>query len=225
MFALRQINNNYSDFAGTRSDFVVVGHPEYQGGKVPSESGYGTGWDTTDVKRLPKRSPAADRLRSTGFSRHVRRIAEVPVEPRQTLKERALARSRSSPQLASASSSSHGFAAGGGGSRHEFDAFLAEMGSPDKLPPCSPNRTSAGFCNHLRSQPVCKHYAAVQEDLKDLRARLKVAPESTKVELLTDDAWRYYAAHLNQARRNEANWRRSKLRATQTVQAKMSSTS
>lgn len=34
MYGLRLINNFYADFAGTRSDFVVVGHPEYNLGKA-----------------------------------------------------------------------------------------------------------------------------------------------------------------------------------------------
>mmetsp|Transcript_10941 Transcript_10941/g.22290 ORF Transcript_10941/g.22290 Transcript_10941/m.22290 type:complete len:226 (+) Transcript_10941:118-795(+) len=218
MFALRQINNNYSDFAGTRSDFCVVGHPEFNLGKVGAELGYGHGWDNTNVKSLPKRSPAVERFRSSGgLSKHIRQVAEVPTGPRQSLKERALTRSRSSPQMAG--SGTHGRGAPTGGDA--FDAFVAEMGSTEKLPPCSPNRTVAGFANHTRSQPVCKHYASVQEELKDLRTRLRASPEATKGELLADDSWKYYAAHLEQAKRNEAQWRRCKLRATPNVQTLM----
>lgn len=47
MFGLRHINNNYKEHAGSRSDFIITGHPEYQNGRVESElKGFTAGWDT-----------------------------------------------------------------------------------------------------------------------------------------------------------------------------------
>eukprot|EP00931_Biecheleriopsis_adriatica_P056609 TRINITY_DN33547_c0_g1_i2.p1 TRINITY_DN33547_c0_g1~~TRINITY_DN33547_c0_g1_i2.p1 ORF type:complete len:961 (-),score=175.95 TRINITY_DN33547_c0_g1_i2:103-2985(-) len=60
MYSLRSINNMYSEFAGSRSDFIIVGHPEFQYGKVYSSSRVPPGWDMRDV--LPWVFQQVDRI-------------------------------------------------------------------------------------------------------------------------------------------------------------------
>lgn len=214
MFALRKINNNYKDFAGSRSDFVVVGHPEFNLGRVYGDS-YPPGWDTSAVKSLPRRSLPLDRmLRTGGHAEHLRRVADV--RPRPPPKERALARARSEPQVAPRSS-----AAGSGAEGADFADFLAALTGPGELPACKPHRVTAGYGNHIKSQPVCKHYAGVESDLKDLKWRLSVDPDATKADLQSEESWKYYAVYLAQARRNEANLRKERDRSLPAVQRVM----
>merc|ERR1719183_1653716 len=77
--------------------------------------------------------------------------------------------------------------------------------------------TASGYGNHIRSQPKCKHYSEVREDLIDLRRRAKSAPGKVREELLQDDAWRYFASHLEQARRREAQHARECKKAKSAV--------
>lgn len=200
MYSLRGINNQYSDFAGTRSDFVVVGHPEFNLGKKGAEGGYGPGWDTTPNPCKLARSLPADRMRRSGSAAHIRRLTDL--SPKPSMKSRALSRSASTfkdrGQLSIAS----------GGSFQSVDAFMEDLSRSDSLPPVGMQVTAAGYGNHIRSQPKCKHYSMVQDDLTDIRTRLKLAPDKVREELLQDEAWRYFASHLEQARRREAQHRR-----------------
>eukprot|EP00438_Fugacium_kawagutii_P031898 Skav201099 [mRNA] locus=scaffold3879:55809:67629:- [translate_table: standard] len=94
----------------------------------------------------------------------------------------------------------------------------------DKLPPCLPNRLTAGWANDIRSQSVMKHYTSVQEELESLRGRVQRCPQAVKAELEADDAWRYYALHFKQAQKNDAQLRRVKLKANKWVQEAMRGT-
>jgi len=211
MFALRKINNNYSDFAGTRSDFVVVGHPEFNSGKVVEE--WPSGWDTTPIKSKPKRSLPGDRMMRNGGHRElIRRIAGS--ESRPGYKERALAREKSEPGLLRQprTQDRHGM---------DLDSFIAALDRPGKLPPCSPHRITAGYANHISSQPVCKYYESMQGELGDLKARLQVAPEETRAELASSDSWRYYADRLEQAQRNGAKLDRERRRQESVLRSTM----
>merc|ERR1712096_511536 len=89
----------------------------------------------------------------------------------------------------------------------------------ETLPPIGMQVTAAGYGNHIRSQPKCKHYSMIHEDLTDLRTRWKSAPNKVREELLQDDAWRYFASHLEQGRRREAQHRRQCNKAMSSVSA------
>lgn len=194
------INNQYSDFAGTRSDFVVVGHPEFNLGKVICDTGYAPVWDTTPIPHHAARSLPGDRMRRSGSASHIRRLTDV--SPKPSLKSRALSRSSSNfkdrGQLSIAD----------GGSFPDVDAFMKDLMTSEKLPPIGLQVTASGYGNHIRSQPKCKHYSMIHEDLTQLRTRAKSAPHKVRKELLEDDAWRYFASHLEQARRREAQHKR-----------------
>jgi len=201
MYSLRKINNQYADFAGTRSDFLIVGHPEFNQGKKGAEGGYSDKWDTTPNPCKLARSLPGDRMRREGSAAHIRRLTDQ--SPKPSMKSRALSRSGSSSkdpgQLSIAS----------GGSFQNVDAFMKDLSRSDSLPPVGMQVTAAGYGNHIRSQPKCKHYSMVQDDLTDFRTRLKLDPDKVREDLLQDDTWRYLASHLEQARRREAQHRRT----------------
>lgn len=211
MYGLRLINNFYADFAGTRSDFVVVGHPEYNLGKVRSDYGYKEGWDTTGIPSIPGRSLPGDRIHKMGTGKYLKALAKPEVKPKY--KERVLAKSRSEPQVRR-----------GDEPQGDINSFFEELLMVDKLPPCLPNRLTAGWANDMRSQAVMKHYSSVQEELESLRDRVQRSPEVVKAELETDDAWRYYALHFKQAQKNDAQLRRVKMKANKWVQQAMRGT-
>eukprot|EP00440_Ansanella_granifera_P008677 gb/GFBE01009403.1/.p1 GENE.gb/GFBE01009403.1/~~gb/GFBE01009403.1/.p1 ORF type:complete len:218 (+),score=42.82 gb/GFBE01009403.1/:1-654(+) len=213
MYALRMINNGYADHAGSRSDFVVVGHPEYNAGKVRSDYGYKEEWDTRGIPSMPPRSLPGDKIRRMGTTKYLRLLAEPAQKPKY--KERVLAKSRSDTQIGRSMSSTTSNDGGG------FAGFLKEIDSCDKLPSVAPNRLTAGYANHIRHQPVMKHYNGIQEDLADLKTRLRLAPEATKADLLMGDSWRYYALHLKQAKKNDLALRTTKLKATKTMERAM----
>ncbi|CAJ1345095.1 unnamed protein product [Effrenium voratum] len=210
MYGLRLINNFYADYAGSRSDFVIVGHPEYNLGKVRSDYGYKEGWDTRGIPSLPARSIPGDRIQRAGTEKYLKSLARP--EPKPKYKERVLAKSRSEPQVRKAEP------------KGDIDDFFQELTSFDKLPPCSPNRLTAGWANDMRSQPVMKHYNAIQEELEGLRSRVLRAPGVVKAELQSDDAWRYYALHLEQAKKNDLQLRQTKQKANAWVQKAMRGT-
>mmetsp|Transcript_5769 Transcript_5769/g.10320 ORF Transcript_5769/g.10320 Transcript_5769/m.10320 type:complete len:216 (-) Transcript_5769:162-809(-) len=214
MYGLRRINNFYADYAGTRSDFVIVGHPEYNLGKVQSDYGYKEGWDNRGIPSLPARNMAGDRIQRMGKAAYLQALAKPSQKPKY--KERALAKSHSDTQV--------GSRAGAGSSAGDVDAFLEELQSLERLPPCAPNRLTSGWANDIRSQPVMKHYSSVQEDLEVLRRRLQRTPSMVKAELQQDDTWRYYALYLQQAKKNGEQIRQTKQKASKMMEKAMRGT-
>ncbi|CAE7373897.1 unnamed protein product [Symbiodinium sp. CCMP2456] len=214
MYGLRLINNFYADFAGTRSDFVIVGHPEYNLGKAQSDYGYKEGWDNRPIPSKPGRSLPGDRIQRKGKAAYLEALAKPPCKA--SYKERALAKSQSDTQVRARAS---GRDAGG-----TIDTFLEELQAMEKLPPCSPNRLTSGWANDIRSQPVMKHYSAVQEDLEVLRRRLHRTPSAVKAELQQDDAWRYYDLYFQQAKKNGEQIRQTKLKANKMMEKAMRGT-
>mmetsp|Transcript_17588 Transcript_17588/g.41338 ORF Transcript_17588/g.41338 Transcript_17588/m.41338 type:complete len:216 (-) Transcript_17588:96-743(-) len=214
MYGLRLINNFYADFAGTRSDFVIVGHPEYNLGKAQSDYGYKEGWDNRPIPSKPGRSLPGDRIQRKGKAAYLEALAKPACKA--SYKERALAKSQSDTQVRAR--------AGGRDAGSTIDTFLEELQAMEKLPPCSPNRLTSGWANDIRSQPVMKHYSAVQEDLEVLRRRLHRTPSAVKAELQQDDAWRYYDLYFQQAKKNGEQIRQTKLKANKMMEKAMRGT-
>lgn len=223
MWALRNINNNYSDFAGTRSDYVIVGHPEFNLGKA-----YGNqdapGFDNGGAKPHPMNR---HQFKTTDDQNlHIKRMTNAT--PKASYKERALTRHRSAPMVGRAAASSPGglsssspstkAAAAALDMQGQFEAFLATMTSLEELPGYSPSRITSGYANHIGSQPVVRHYQRIQEDLAELRQRLRKHPEATRAELQANKSWKHYAEHLAKARQQEAQTKRTKFRNTAAVQ-------
>lgn len=184
MYSLRSINNMYSEHAGTRSDFIIVGHPEFQMGKVRScTRGMPSGWDDRQIPSKPGRNIA----RARSFGALVCQLTDM--SPRGTLKERAHHRTAKLSPPRSPRVALH----------HSFDAFLAELLSPtgEDLP----GRTAASFAQTKGWTPVCRRFSAIEYELDKLRKRYKVDPEATVQSLKDNDVWQYYASHLEQAQK------------------------
>jgi len=198
MYHLRGINNLYR--GGNRTDFLIVGHPEFTRGKVPSGFGLGPGWDMGEDRnrrggcgaKLPRHEAVVDRL------------GTVPQSKAPGLKERAIARSRSAGDLAARRVPARNLDNLG------YEDLLRVLADPGSLPLCGPNsagRATGGATNHLNSQGTCKHYASIREDLLDVANRLKSEPEATAEELLLTGAWKYYAQQISQASRRQKHVR------------------
>lgn len=229
MYGLRRLNNTYSEHAGNRSDFIIVGHPEYNKGRVCGEalsparlgrSEQHPKWDERRVPCHPKRSPAADRLRESGVADLWKRVHGATTatracgggsggqEPRPlapTLKERALerrARSPSRPSLGSGCGSA-------GDLRSSFGAFVRAMAQP--LPAFEPpgEALGSGSSGALAARATRRHYEAMRAHLEGVQEQLLRGkdPEATRRELWETSAWKYYALQLETARRLEGRRR------------------
>mmetsp|Transcript_96910 Transcript_96910/g.172499 ORF Transcript_96910/g.172499 Transcript_96910/m.172499 type:complete len:195 (-) Transcript_96910:88-672(-) len=98
MYGLRKGGgNHYAMFAGSRSDFIVVGHPEFNIGKLASEKGVGGQWDTRRCPSRPARGHVMEKLRHSMNESSPR--LRGPRQQGLTLKERALERASSAPSL------------------------------------------------------------------------------------------------------------------------------
>jgi len=225
MYGLRCINNLYSEHAGSRSDFIVVGHPEYNHGKTRSLSrGFGDAWDTRRVMHRPKNIAASRRFGTL--------VADLSSpEPLASLKERSQQRTLRAAAALEASGSEAAGAAGGalGASlrssssapalRADFDTFLADLSAPE-VPHISGKtaRTPASFAGTKGYATVCRHFAARHGELDDLRRKLQTRPAETQRDLQRTGAWKYYATQLEQERRLQSQFTRERLRNEPAVQ-------
>ncbi|CAE7434041.1 unnamed protein product [Symbiodinium natans] len=98
MYSLRGCGgNHFGMFAGTRSDFIITQHPEFNLGRVASEQGLGSQWDTTRCAARVNRSFVLQHLHESRLHDSHRLCG-----PRQhglTLKDRALSRAATLPNL------------------------------------------------------------------------------------------------------------------------------
>mmetsp|Transcript_12996 Transcript_12996/g.29490 ORF Transcript_12996/g.29490 Transcript_12996/m.29490 type:complete len:206 (+) Transcript_12996:91-708(+) len=185
MYSLRVINNNYADFAGDRSAFVVVGHPEFQLGKVGTEQGLDRAWDQRKVRSHPARNIA-----------RARSAQHLLVDLHTT------ARSTASKPLRSKS------VVGTSNLRDNFDVFAEELMAAEHVKFRS-QAVTTGYANYMGTSGVCLHKARLQDDLSELRERMLKEPQATKRFLLAGDSWKYYAEELQKAKADEARQRRA----------------
>ncbi|CAE7454345.1 unnamed protein product [Symbiodinium necroappetens] len=96
MYSLRGCGgNHFGMFAGTRSDFIITQHPEFNLGRVASEQGLGNQWDTSRYASRINRSFVLQRLHESRLQGSPR--LRGPREHGLTLKDRALVRAATSP--------------------------------------------------------------------------------------------------------------------------------
>eukprot|EP00930_Biecheleria_cincta_P064588 TRINITY_DN50191_c0_g1_i1.p1 TRINITY_DN50191_c0_g1~~TRINITY_DN50191_c0_g1_i1.p1 ORF type:complete len:220 (-),score=40.97 TRINITY_DN50191_c0_g1_i1:6-665(-) len=201
MYSLRNINNLYE--GGTRSDFIVVGHPEFCQGQAGSDRGYGPGWDTTPVPTYPKEGPAVARLKKAGSEQLLRRLT-LELGSKPDCHARAMANKRvpaPSEKLL----------------RYDFDAFLDALRNlagdadcsdqrrrsvNDALPQLSSDgRLTTGFLNSVAQAGVSSHTRQMHAGLYRLAERLKSEPKVLEHELLMSGSWRQWAAELETVRK------------------------
>lgn len=218
MYGLRSINNMYAEFAGSRSDFLIVGHPEFNGGKHGSSTGFGKGWVDDPIPCHPKTSVAVANVLKKGSSsaKIYKRLGIVPDKPGPNPRERVLARSQSAAAAVAQASDGQAAAAGqasleDGDVRKSFPAFLAALKSPETLPSFRPDlmRVTQGAGNHSTEGSGCRRQAAFQEEIQDLVNKLRREPAATERDLLRTGSWKYYAFNLEMVRRREAHFHRS----------------
>ncbi|CAE8591728.1 unnamed protein product [Polarella glacialis] len=193
MYGLRSINNMYSEHAGSRSDFLIMGDPQFQFGKVHScTKGYHASWDARPVPAHPRKNMA--RARSTGDL--VKQLyAPGPIG---LLKERALQRSMTKfdvPPLSPRGSGAlvNSFAA-------FQDALLADGEAQRPKFGEQGLRTAASVAASKGHAPTCRHFSSIHKDIAELKDKMKANPQKTKDSLLATGAWKYYAIHLEQDR-------------------------
>jgi len=219
MYGLRRLNNAYSEHAGNRSDFIIVGHPEYNKGRVYGEvlsparlgrSVQNPKWDERKVPCHPKRSPAADRLRESGVGDLWKRVSTAQSSPAPTLKARALSRSRSLGVAGPRGRSSCGsvdLGDGLGDLRSSFNNFVQAMALP--LPYFEPpgEGMGSGTSNAMAASGTRRHYTSMRTHLEEVQEQLRRDPEYARQELWETNSWKYYALQLENARRLEGRRR------------------
>jgi len=193
MYGLRHINNMYSEFAGTRSDFIIMGDPEYKSGKIRCEMALALSEFRADKRTRPAKSvpgPSAD-ITKPGLY----------LKP---LKQRALERSKPSPKSTPAHLASlDGF----------LEALQGDSGHPLQLAmslsaPALPTNSTDWWTKHnsktiVETSPengqnmgVNRHYKGLRSQMFEMKQRMKDNPEKERQVLASSGAWRYYAPLL-----------------------------
>lgn len=202
MYGLRSINNMFSEFAGHRSDFVIIGHPEFQHGKIRScTRGLGAGWDTRPTASHPRKSLARSRTTSALLG------DLTAAEPKQPLKTRALDRAAVMKAKAEVSApiSQPGYLG------LSFDAFWDELVASTPQESAVVHQMPKSAASHAKSnswQPACRHFTAVENDIDAIKKRVQDNPGRTRQYLLDTGSWKYFANHMEQAKRIESHLKR-----------------
>lgn len=202
MYGLRGISNFYE--GGTRSDFIVVAHPEYALGKVGSCRGFDQKWDQSQVPTRPPAGPSTLRLRNAGADL-LERIS-VPLQTLPNPRDRVIAKAvsaqsitRSPMRLAPVDT--------------DFQAFLHAL--REVLGDSEPShfrrtreedvkgkalgyegRLTSGYFNNITEAGVSSHRRGTHESLLDLARRYASDPEAVACELRLNGSWRYWAREL-----------------------------
>eukprot|EP00928_Gymnodinium_smaydae_P088032 TRINITY_DN72194_c0_g1_i1.p1 TRINITY_DN72194_c0_g1~~TRINITY_DN72194_c0_g1_i1.p1 ORF type:complete len:274 (+),score=36.56 TRINITY_DN72194_c0_g1_i1:53-874(+) len=206
MWGLREMTNHYGFFAGTRSDFLIVGHPEYQKGKVGADHGIGEGWSGRGPMKRAHSATAA-KLQASAKLRLSQSLSKASLDLDGDNTLAGLRRSLSTPTLQeqirdctdgqgklpmlSTMSTLHspknsGRAAPGS----DLDKFLATLTQPDALPV---------YSREHRSDAVTRHYQETRASLARLREKAIHDPEGTRQALAKSGGqWRHYAQSLDQ---------------------------
>mmetsp|Transcript_5949 Transcript_5949/g.10806 ORF Transcript_5949/g.10806 Transcript_5949/m.10806 type:complete len:232 (-) Transcript_5949:27-722(-) len=208
MYGLRGISNFYE--GGTRSDFIVVAHPEYALGKVGSSNGFGPGWDLSRVPHELSGGPAALRLRRAGSDQLLQRIT-VPLQTLPPPKARALAKKAQKDACSQSAKS------GPPAPSSSFEVFLQALGSliddsesshfrRTRMEDVqgrdlgSDGRLTSGYFNNIIEAGVASHRKDMHGSLLELARRHRRDPEAVEHELLKTGSWRFWAKELEAVR-------------------------
>eukprot|EP00442_Polarella_glacialis_P030376 CAMPEP_0115094790 /NCGR_PEP_ID=MMETSP0227-20121206/28603_1 /TAXON_ID=89957 /ORGANISM="Polarella glacialis, Strain CCMP 1383" /LENGTH=220 /DNA_ID=CAMNT_0002487931 /DNA_START=79 /DNA_END=738 /DNA_ORIENTATION=- len=210
MYSLRKMNNLYE--GGGRSDFIILGHPEFRLGIVGSDKGYPPGWDTTATPMHPKIGVAISRLKRAGSAQLLQRIS-VPLGTTPKVQDRVLAKKSLQEARGCGQSQSTPDLEG------DFDAFLAALRdavgtfagasrrhrSLEDAPPKFgfEGRITSGGANHRKEAGIFQHRLNLSDGLVELADRLKSAPEATERDLLVTGSWRFWARELESVHRQQ----------------------
>ncbi|CAK9022317.1 unnamed protein product [Durusdinium trenchii] len=201
------ITNLYE--GGTRSDYIVVAHPEYALGRVGSGRGFDQKWDQSKVATRPPGGPMTLRLRDAG-AELLQRVT-VPLQTLPNPRERVLAKKCSS--------------AGRIGQKlpgldQDFQAFLHVLRSVlgdaepshfrrtrdedvQSRPLGYDGRLTSGYFNNITEAGVSSHRRQTHDCLLELARRYVSDPEAVACELRLNGSWRYWARELQLVLRQE----------------------
>mmetsp|Transcript_67994 Transcript_67994/g.107839 ORF Transcript_67994/g.107839 Transcript_67994/m.107839 type:complete len:234 (-) Transcript_67994:170-871(-) len=183
--------NHYSFNAGSRSDFILVNHPEFVLGRVGSEAGLGKGWDSTKFKTSDNPTYKSAPMRVMRQSLKARDAELRGLQPRKPpLKERALARCRSDSEIGKREPDS-------------LDGFISALMEPGAIPTVYRNPHNLQSLGHST-----KHYMDKRSQLVDLRVALQRDSEATKQKLAEGDLWKYHALSMQQVKQRGAQAKR-----------------
>eukprot|EP00929_Paragymnodinium_shiwhaense_P075389 TRINITY_DN3853_c0_g1_i1.p1 TRINITY_DN3853_c0_g1~~TRINITY_DN3853_c0_g1_i1.p1 ORF type:complete len:226 (+),score=47.38 TRINITY_DN3853_c0_g1_i1:161-838(+) len=214
MYGLRCMNNLYKEHAGSRGDFIIVGHPEWQNGKVSKPSPL---WDPSMPRCHPRNSPAAQRLRQSGEAALVKRLTQdLPGSPRpqrglEKARSKNLSRSFSTPDMSGSQA---------------FESFVERLTTAasggEALPRIknagTPLIIGGGGTNDLGERGACRHYNSLSEELTGLADRLRREPERTRQLLEDSGSWKYWNHQLAVAEQHELRERHThRLAKTKTL--------
>lgn len=198
MYGLRRMNNLYKEHAGARGDFIIVGHPEWQNGKVQKIP---QSWDPSMPKCHPRNSPAAERLRKSGESSLIKRLTtDFPTSPRQRALEKAktrqMSRSFSTPNMSGPEA---------------FESFIERLTAAGSGGPALPKITNFGTplvtggegTNDLGQRGACKYYDSLSEEMLGIADRLRRDPERTRKLLEDSGSWKFWNKQLTLAEQHE----------------------
>ena len=186
MYALSKCGgNHFAFFAGDRSDFIMLRHPEFRLGRNGSECGFGKGWDTTPFPtgENPNASAPIKKLKASQRASSPRLRGHEPQKP--PLKARALARSKSAPGTVAKKADS------------SLDNFVQELTAAGSLPAVYKNPHSIQQLSH-----TTKHFMEKRDQLAELRDVLLRSrdPASIKQKLQEGSAWRHHARALQEVK-------------------------
>eukprot|EP00933_Yihiella_yeosuensis_P027282 TRINITY_DN21163_c0_g1_i1.p1 TRINITY_DN21163_c0_g1~~TRINITY_DN21163_c0_g1_i1.p1 ORF type:complete len:218 (-),score=41.89 TRINITY_DN21163_c0_g1_i1:133-786(-) len=205
MYSLRSINNMYSEHAGSRSDFIILGHPEFKLGKAHFASrSYSASWDARPLPAHPSKSIA--RSRSTGAL--VQQLSSPP--PWCTLKEKALQKASTKNKMQVLPTSPRG------GAMSSFAAFEEALKNCDYG---NDIRTAASVAQNKGHFATSRNFAELHKQVLDVKEKMKADPKKTRASLKSTGSWKVFAVHLEQEKKMEAQLRAERARMHPAVAA------
>mmetsp|Transcript_67033 Transcript_67033/g.174497 ORF Transcript_67033/g.174497 Transcript_67033/m.174497 type:complete len:222 (+) Transcript_67033:72-737(+) len=186
MWSLRKINNNFE--GGQRGDYIVIGHPEFNLGRV-NEHKCAVGFDARPAPNNGPPSAAAERVRRNGGVKALVQGLTEP-KPKGSVQARALERRRPPPSPPPRPD-------------QDFDTFLRTLADAAAVPRCSAPHTTVGVGNHMQSGGIYQFNAGANEAIQEVARRLRTDPAAAKRDLLASGSWRYYGGLLERAQRGE----------------------
>eukprot|EP00746_Dinoflagellata_sp_MGD_P017924 gnl/MRDRNA2_/MRDRNA2_141432_c0_seq1.p1 gnl/MRDRNA2_/MRDRNA2_141432_c0~~gnl/MRDRNA2_/MRDRNA2_141432_c0_seq1.p1 ORF type:complete len:211 (+),score=29.80 gnl/MRDRNA2_/MRDRNA2_141432_c0_seq1:83-715(+) len=184
MYDLRRINNHYP--GGTRTDYIIVGHPAYQAGRTGAQQ-QADGLKGYEVNKRPQIQP--------GPWKH----AMKPWLPR----------ARSSPQLQTGAVITRNcpgpITAALPDSKDPKESATRLLDTLEEDLRSGPLKdhgqsTISGSCNHLQHSGVARHRTRVCQELTELVERARVDRESVVQDLVSTGAWKAWSEQLSTLR-------------------------
>jgi len=186
---------HFAFFAGDRSDFIVLRHPEYTLGRLGSEQGVPAFWDN---RKAPHASPIVPNASATTKQLYASQRLGSPrlrgQEARKPpLKDRALARSKSASDVASSQVMQ---------GNENVDSFIKALTAPGSLPSVHKNPH-----NMQCMSPATKHFMNKRDQLGDIKKALLIAGmqgcrdvDDIKRDLERKKSWQYHARSMQEVK-------------------------